>query len=103
MAYPAWQRKSTGNVALKRRQDLAVLHRLANEARVAPRARRSCVWWLNFSLLLIPANIEGWLAMARAFGRQTDRKTGMIANSKTFILDSGRRYPLSRLESRCAG
>ena len=51
---------------------------------------------------LVPANIERWLAIARAFGRATSRKTGMILRAKSFVLDTGRRYPLSRLESRTA-
>ncbi len=51
---------------------------------------------------LIPANIERWLAIARAFGRETGRNTGMIVNGKMFVLDTGRRYPLAKLESRTA-
>ena len=51
---------------------------------------------------LILTNIERWLAIARAFGRATDRKTGMIVKGKSFVLDTHQRYPLSRVESRTA-
>ena len=51
---------------------------------------------------LVPANIERWLAIARAFGRATGRKTGMIKKGRSFVLDTGRRFPLDRLESRTA-
>jgi hypothetical protein len=51
---------------------------------------------------LIQPNIEAWLAIARAFGRATKRQTGMIVKGKTFVLNGGRRYPLTRLESRTA-
>jgi hypothetical protein len=49
---------------------------------------------------LIPANIEAWLAIARDFGRQSNRRTATIAGGKTLVLDSGRRYRLAQAESR---
>jgi len=51
---------------------------------------------------LVQPNIEAWLAIARAFCRKTKRKTGIIVKCKTFVLDGGQRYPLSRLKSRTA-
>lgn len=58
-------------------------------------------WRANTEHLIQP-NIEAWLGIARAFCRTTKRQTGMIVKGKTFVLDGGRRYPLSRLESRTA-
>ena len=56
--------------------------------------------WRRNTDHLIPVNLAAWLALARKFGQSTGRLTGTVVKGKTFVLDNGRRYPLTRVESR---
>jgi hypothetical protein len=56
-------------------------------------------WRANTENLILPT-LEKWLAIARAFARQTSRRTGIITRGKALVLDTESRYPLSVLESR---
>jgi hypothetical protein len=49
---------------------------------------------------LVPANLEGWLSIARDFARASRRKSATIADGKTLAVRGGGRYPIGRLQYR---